>query len=42
VTAIIPGAEAAKFAAIADKAKTGCPVSKLLMARITMDARLSS
>ncbi len=42
VTAIVPGADAAKFADIANKAKSGCPVSKLLKARITMDARLTS
>ncbi|EGF31722.1 putative redox protein, regulator of disulfide bond formation [Oxalobacteraceae bacterium IMCC9480] len=36
----MPGADAAKFAEIAAKAKAGCPVSKLLTATITMDARL--
>jgi osmotically inducible protein OsmC len=36
----IPGADAAKFAGLADKAKQGCPVSKLLKAPITLDARL--
>ena len=40
VVAKIPGADQAKFEAIANKAKTGCPVSKLLKAKITMDARL--
>ena len=40
VVAKIPGADRAKFEAIANKAKTGCPVSKLLKAKITMDARL--
>ena len=40
VTARIPGADDARFLAIAEKAKAGCPVSKLLNARITMDARL--
>ncbi|GAA4015226.1 OsmC family protein [Actimicrobium antarcticum] len=38
----IPGADPAKFAAIAEKAKAGCPVSKLLKAAITMDARLEA
>ncbi len=42
VTAKIPGASAAQFREIAEKAKTGCPVSKLLRARITMDATLES
>src|SRR4026207_2059822 len=42
VTAKIPGASAAQFQEIANKAKTGCPVSKLLKAKITMDAKLES
>jgi osmotically inducible protein OsmC len=42
VVAVVPGANAAQFAQIADQAKTGCPVSKLLNAIITMDARLDS
>ena len=40
VSASIPGADNARFQEIANKAKTGCPVSKLLKARITMDAKL--
>ena len=40
VVAKIPGADRAKFEEIANKAKTGCPVSKLLKAKITMDAKL--
>ncbi len=40
VTAKIPGADQAKFEEIANKAKVGCPVSKLLKAKITMDATL--
>jgi osmotically inducible protein OsmC len=40
VVAKIPGADKAKFEEIANKAKTGCPVSKLLKAKITMDAKL--
>ncbi len=41
VTARIPGADEAKFQEIADKAKVGCPVSKVLKgAKITMDAKL--
>jgi lipoyl-dependent peroxiredoxin len=40
VSASIPGADNARFQEIANKAKTNCPVSKLLKARITMDAQL--
>jgi osmotically inducible protein OsmC len=40
VVAKIPGIDAAKFTEIANKAKSGCPVSKVLKAKITMDARL--
>lgn len=42
VVAKIPGADAAKFAEIANKAKAGCPVSKVLKATITMNARLTT
>lgn len=41
VVARIPGADAAKFQEIAQRAKAGCPVSKLLKASITMDAKLA-
>ena len=37
----VPGADQAKFAQLADKAKQGCPVSKLLKAEITLDAALA-
>lgn len=40
VSARIPGADQATFDEIANKAKAGCPVSKLLNAKITMDATL--
>ncbi len=40
VNAKIPGADAETFARIAGEAKQGCPVSKLLNAKITMDAHL--
>lgn len=40
VTAKIPGADEAAFRQAADAAKQNCPVSKLLNAEITMDARL--
>jgi osmotically inducible protein OsmC len=36
----IPGATDAQFQEIANKAKVGCPVSKLLKAQVTMDATL--
>lgn len=42
VTAKIPGADKAKFEELAGKAKAGCPVSKLLKAKITMDATLEA
>jgi osmotically inducible protein OsmC len=38
----VPGIDAAKFAEIADGAKAGCPVSKVLKAQITLDAELVS
>ena len=38
----IPGIEQAKFAEIAAKAKSGCPISKLLKAEITLDAMLQN
>ncbi len=40
VTARIPGADDAAFQTAADNAKAGCPVSRLLKAEITMDAKL--
>jgi len=40
VTAKIPGAERAAFEKAANEAKAGCPISKLLNAKITMDAKL--
>ncbi len=36
----IPGADQATFDSLANKAKAGCPVSKLLKADITLDATL--
>lgn len=38
----IPGAEDAQFRDLADKAKAGCPVSKLLKAPISLKATLNS
>ena len=42
VSARIPGTDNAKFQHIANMAKTGCPVSLLLKARITMDAKFEA
>jgi len=42
VAARVPGADRAAFDKAADAAKTGCPISKLLNAPITMEARLES
>ncbi len=36
----VPGADQAKFEALAQKAKVGCPVSKLLKTEITLKATL--
>src|SRR5476651_2109401 len=36
----VPGATAAQFVELANKAKAGCPVSKLLKADISLDAQL--
>ncbi len=40
VTARIPGGDRAKFEQAAKNAKEGCPVSRVLNAKITMDAKL--
>ncbi|HTD24637.1 MAG TPA: OsmC family protein [Terriglobales bacterium] len=40
VTAKIPGVDKAAFEKAAQDAKSGCPVSKVLKAEITMDAKL--
>jgi osmotically inducible protein OsmC len=42
VTAKVPGADKAAFETATNNAKAGCPVSKLLKAEITMEARLES
>ncbi len=36
----VPGANEAQFLEVANKAKEGCPVSKVLNAKITLDAAL--
>ena len=40
LTARIPGADQETFATLATRAKAGCPVSKLLKAEISLDAKL--
>ncbi|HYY99620.1 MAG TPA: OsmC family protein [Pyrinomonadaceae bacterium] len=40
VTARIPGGDQSAFETAANNAKAGCPVSRLLKAEITMEARL--
>ena len=40
VRAKIPGADPAAFERAANNAKAGCPISRLLNAKITMDAKL--
>jgi osmotically inducible protein OsmC len=40
VTAKIPGGDQAKFETAAANAKAGCPISRLLNAKITMDAKM--
>jgi osmotically inducible protein OsmC len=41
-TARVPGADKAKFDAAAEAAKTGCPVSRVLNAKVTLEAKLAS
>ncbi len=38
----VPGADQARFKELAEKAKAGCPVSKLLKAEITLDVKLDA
>jgi osmotically inducible protein OsmC len=40
IRAVVPDISAARFAEIAAEAKANCPVSRLLRAEITLDARL--
>ena len=42
VAAKIPGVDPAKFTAAANAAKAGCPISRLLRANVTMDAKLEA
>ncbi len=41
MTARIPGIDEGSFRNIAEEAKNGCPVSKVLKAQITLDAKLA-
>lgn len=40
VTAKVPGADKSKVLEIASGAKAGCPISRLLNAKVTMDAKV--
>jgi osmotically inducible protein OsmC len=42
LTAKVPGADRTRFLEIANQAKEGCPVSKVLNATITLDAKLDA
>jgi osmotically inducible protein OsmC len=42
VNANVPGADDGKFQEVAKKAKEGCPISKLLNTKVTMQARLQA
>ena len=42
LVATVPGADLASFEMLANKAKTGCPVSKLLNAKIRLSMKLES
>ena len=42
VRANVPGADRAKFLEVANGAKAGCPISRLLKAEITMEATLEA
>jgi len=42
MTAKIPGIDQGKFTEIANGAKAGCPISRLLNAKVTLDAKLEA
>lgn len=42
VIAKVPGADKAKVLEIANAAKAGCPISRLLNAKVTMDTKMES
>ena len=41
VTAKVPGAESGKVLEVAEVAKAGCPISRLLNAKVTMSAKVA-
>ena len=41
LTATVPGLDAVRFGELAAKAKANCPISRLLNAAITLDAKLA-
>ena len=41
VTAKVPGADKGKIIEIANAAKAGCPITRLLNAKVTMDAKVA-
>lgn len=40
MAAKVPGIDAAKFAALAEETKLGCPISRLLNAKLSIEAKL--
>ena len=42
MTAKIPGIDQAQFTAIANGAKAGCPISRLLSAKVSLAAKLEA
>ena len=42
MTAKIPGIDAEKFFTIANGAKAGCPISRLLNAKVSLNAKLEA
>jgi lipoyl-dependent peroxiredoxin len=42
VTVKVPGAPSDKVLAVANTAKAGCPISRLLNAKVTMDAKVEA
>lgn len=42
VAAKVPGMDAAKFAEVAEATKLGCPISRLLNAELTLEAKLEA
>ena len=42
LVAEVPGLDEAEFRKLADDAKANCPISRLLNAEVTLDAKLAS